>query len=133
MTVYQRAASTGPWTDLSLAANWEAYGATFSAPRWRRVGDRIELAGLLKRITATAASGTAHTIAGLAAGMVPTNGDDRILSTVAYYGTSLGTLACQIRIDESVPSIYYYTDTGSTLPISPSGWVTLDGLSYSLS
>lgn len=132
MTVYQRAASTGPWTDLSLAANWEAYGGVYTTPRWRRVGDRIELSGLLKRITSTAATGIAHTIAGIPTGMVPTNGDDRILSTVGNYGASLGSLACQIRIDESVPSIVYWNDTGgSTLPIN--GWVTLDGLSYSLS
>ena len=127
MTVYQRASAGAQWVDLSLAATWQTQSG-YGTPRLRVINGRVELAGVLQRITSTVAVATLATIAVAPAGAVPAVA--AIMGTSGYFGSTPGDEACQIRVTTGGTISYYCNTGGSTLPVN--GYIMLEGLSHAL-
>lgn len=99
------------WASLTLNTGWVTYGSGYQTAQWRRIGDKIELRGLVTR-----AIGSSVIIATLDTGLRPVL---RQLKT----GSSNDAYA-RIDIDPNGEV---------TLMVgSPSTWVSLDDISFSV-
>jgi len=98
------------WVSLPYGTGWADYGTGYSQGRYRIIGDMVELRGLVKRT-----SGTGTTIATLPVGYRPTR--QTLFSVITNTGTG--------RVDALATGIIKLNSGGS-------GWVSLDGLAFSI-
>jgi hypothetical protein len=95
------------WTSLTLSGGWVAFAGGFILPAYRKIGDEVQLRGLIKHATST----TVGTFATLPEGFRPTAGTDPYICHA-----SAG--ACDIRVNTGgVLSIANYVAGGSGLSV----------------
>ena len=100
----------GAWTGLSFGSGWANYGGAYQTGQYKKVGDLVLLRGLVART-----SGVGTTIATLPSGFRPAAQCLYIMNT----DTGVGRL--DIQTDGQIIAI-----SGGT------GWIQLDGLSFSV-
>lgn len=98
------------WTAPTFQNSWTNYGSGFRDAAYRKVGDRVELRGLVKNGTMSTAMFT------LPEGHRPTG--------VEIFSTAAADAFGEVRI---------YNDGQVQFVIGSNTWVTLDGLSFSVS
>lgn len=108
------------WTAVTFATGWANYGADWQTVGFRRKGDVVTLRGLAN--SGVNAWATYRTIFTLPAGFAPP-------ATLIYVPRSSGTGnngQCRLDIQSNGVVGYLYGGLGS-------GWISLDGISFSVS
>jgi len=112
------------WTALTLAGVWVNNGGGWTDAAYRKVGDVVELRGIIKLSSGSVATGVDSLITTLLAGFRPVS--LVMLSALSYSGTA--NQAVQLRLS-TTGTINYRVEGGSTL--TTSGWVSLEGAQFS--
>jgi hypothetical protein len=114
------------WTAVTFAGAWANFGSPWQPAQYRRVGDMTHLRGLVKITSGSVAVATPSDVFSLPAGLRPPS--DLVLGSKAM--TSTGVVqTVDVRVAPA-GNVYYYTDGGATL--TTTGWLALDGLSFSV-
>lgn len=100
----------GAWTGLSFGSGWANYGGAYQTGQYKKVGDLVLLRGLVART-----SGVGTTIATLPSGYRP------LAQCLYIMNTDTGVGRLDIQTDGQIIAI-----SGGT------GWIQLDGLSFSV-
>ena len=108
---------TTMWQLLPLVNGWIHYGAPYGPAYYRKVGDMVQLRGLVS-------SGTSATavICGLPAGYLP---QYQPIFTVTCNGGS-----AEVRVDQSTGNVGVQSFYPATA--TPTGWISLTGITYSV-
>ena len=83
----------GAWESLTLSASWVNYGSGYGSARYRKIGNRVQVAGLIKSGTTTVGT----TIATLPVGFRPSSQE----IYTAHNGTS-GARALQVGTNGTI-------------------------------
>jgi hypothetical protein len=112
--------NTTPWIALPLSAGWTYFGVPFEQPAYRKVGDVVQLQGLLQ---GPATSGPS-TIATLPAGYRPKR--QHVLIAPCSVGQASAGL---LRVDAQIDGTITCALTGTAWWLSVSGlWFSTTGL-----
>lgn len=131
---------TTPWTALPLQNSWVSYAASdpnWIGPAYRKVGDMVQLRGLMARATALAA-GTSQVFATLPVGFRPP-ASFMALVWVSYNGSGVRGVF-RVDITAAGPMLFVYPTsytnilaTGVTYPTATSiTHVNLDHITFSV-
>ena len=120
--VIEEALGAVAWTALPLESGYVSNADSFGhPPQYRKVGDRVELRGVLRKASGSFTSNSQVTVATLPVGFRPSV---IVLGSAAHTGSTSGNVG---RLDANPDGTVRF------LP-APSGvtWVALDGLSFSM-
>lgn len=117
-----------PWTALPLASGWVDFGGGNQPAQYRKVGDDVQLRGLVKRTSTSVAAGVASDIGNLPAGFrAPTHLIHTVISKPSASVALQGVLIQQLVTG----AVQYYAETTGA-GLGTDGWVTLTGINFSV-
>lgn len=104
------AATSQPWIALTMSSPWVNYGAGWNAAQYRKIGDKVEIRGLI------AGGFNGSTIAVMSVGYRPPGG--LIYTTEVEYGTGLLQARLDILSDGTLRTYFNSANPASYLSIN---------------